>query len=153
MRERLSFNQAVIAEHHRHPSNASGARRRWLWLTMILAGAALLLGGCIYPGQRDQEAVATPSAGYASDEIAAVAATGAVHSSTPVKSGKFGEGQATVGEQYFSALGVPCRKVLFISSAGGSGRELTVCMEKGGMWATAPDIFSGPVAAAAVPQP
>ena len=120
---------------------------RGLWLTVILGVlGGLAASGCIHPSRYEQTQ-ATPAAGYAADEIAAVAATGAVHSSTPVHGGRFGEGQATVGEQYFSALGIPCRKVLFVASGGGTGRELTVCMEKNGVWSTAPDIFSGPVVA------
>ena len=153
MRARSRFHPAGAAELRRSPEHRpSGLRTRGLWLTIALGlAAAAVLAGCVHPSQYNREAAATPAAGYAADEIAAVAATGAVHSSVPVHSGRFGEGQATVGEQYFSALGIPCRKVMFVGSAGGSSRELTVCMEKNGVWSTAPDIFSGPVVAAAKP--
>ena len=154
MRKRSSFNPAgtgarpLCSPAH----NPSGARRRGLRPGLLLSLlAAVVLFGCVHPSQYGQEATATPAAGYAADEIAAVAATGAIHASTPVHGGKFGDGQATVGEQYFSAYGIPCRKVLFVSSGGGSSRELTVCMEKNGVWSTAPDIFSGPVVAAIQP--
>lgn len=124
---------------------------RSLRLTILLSvGLALALTGCIHSSdvgrtaetKAEAKAEAAPSVGYASDEIAAAAATGAVHSSATVRDGRFGEGQVTVGEQYFSALGIPCRKVMFVGSGG--GRELVACMEKKGVWATAPDIFAGP---------
>lgn len=60
-----------------------------------------------------------------------------------VAASQYGPGQATLGENYLSALGLPCRRVFFVANTG-EHRHLTVCAEKDGVWVTAPDIFAEP---------
>lgn len=53
----------------------------------------------------------------------------------------YGRGWASVGEPYLSALGLPCRSVVFVNE-NQERYDLAVCAEKNGAWATAPNIFA-----------
>jgi hypothetical protein len=81
-----------------------------------------------------------PPAAKAADAIAAAVVGKPAQSTNYVGASVLGEGQVLVGEQYFSALGLPCRRATFLGQTG-QGQPLAVCAEKNGVWATAPDIF------------
>lgn len=57
-----------------------------------------------------------------------------------VANSQFGPGRAAVGAKYLSALGMPCRPVVFVNNSG-DRYNLAVCAEKDNVWATAPPIF------------
>lgn len=53
----------------------------------------------------------------------------------------YGRGWASVSEPYLSALGLPCRSVIFFSE-NQERYDLAVCAESNGVWSTAPNIFA-----------
>lgn len=104
------------------------------WLIPIL-----LLSGC---ASQTKGAVAAQNPGKADDALAAaVAGAGSAGSLIDVSGSHLGNGRASVGAQYMSAVGIACRPVVFIND-GGEKYNLAVCAEKNGLWTTAPNIFA-----------
>jgi len=75
----------------------------------------------------------------AADPLAVAASAGST-GEVYLDNGPWGPGKVALGEKYLSALGQTCRRAAFISLAG-QRRDLAVCQEKPGLWATAQDIF------------
>lgn len=110
---------------------------RWL---ILLSALAFFISGCA-AANAGRDSAAAPQPGRPADEIAALASENAAGSHS-VNVSPCGGGTATLGEVYFSALGVACRRVIFMDYAG-RRHDLAVCDESGGgLWSTAPDIFS-----------
>ena len=75
----------------------------------------------------------------AADPLAVAASAGAA-GELQLNDGPWGPGTAVLGEKYLSALGQTCRRADFTTPTG-QRRDLAVCQERPGRWATAPDIF------------
>lgn len=93
------------------------------------------LSGCA--GQNRQAAGSGAKSGDALAQAVLDSGPGYVN----VNEGPYGRGWASVGEPYLSALGLPCRPVVFVNEAQ-ERYDLAVCAEKNGLWATAPNIFA-----------
>lgn len=107
------------------------------WGGLWLAATVLTMASCA--GSRPNGPPSASQAG-ALDAIAAIVVGNPVHSTNYVDHSQMGGGRVIVGERYFSALGIPCQRAMFVNP-GGQEYDLAVCAEKSGDWATAPDIF------------
>lgn len=119
-------------------------KRAWpfrLWL----AGLALIIviSGCAGFGKINR---AKPPPRQ-SDQLAEAVMRQDGASVISVADSQYGPGQATLGTSYLSAMGQPCRQLLFVSDYG-QRHNLSICSESDGAWVTAPDVFADPVAPA-----
>lgn len=99
----------------------------WVWVSA--------LGGCA-----GQSSKAAGSGNKSADELA-MAVTNSGPGYISVAESPYGRGWAAAGEPYMSALGLPCRRVVFVNE-NQDRYDLAVCAEKGGVWSTAPSIFA-----------
>lgn len=96
---------------------------------------AATLGGCAGSTQK------TAGSGHRSADDLALAVANANPGYVNVAASPYGRGLADVGEPYMSALGLPCRPVVFLTE-NEDRYDLAVCAEKNGVWSTAPNIFA-----------
>lgn len=115
---------------------AAGLRSHWLSMLILI----LLISGCA--GVGFDRLGLDRLVSRQSDPLAAAVMDGAGASVIMVPDSQFGPGQATLGESYLSAVGLPCRQVFFTATATGERHNLAVCTEKEGLWVTAPDVFA-----------
>lgn len=114
--------------------------RSWRKQATLILALAFCLPGCVTAGGGLNQRPAAELQGHQPlDEIAALAAENS-SGSRQISVSPFGGGTATLGESYFSALGLPCRRVFFVDNYG-KRHNLAVCDETGGVWKTVPDIF------------
>lgn len=118
--------------------NLKAAWRPRHWLSMLIL--ILLISGCAGVGLEGLSLDKLVS--RQSDPLAAAVMDGAGSSVIMIPDSQFGPGQATLGESYLSAAGLPCRQVFFTATATGERHNLAVCTEKEGLWTTAPDVFA-----------
>lgn len=112
-----------------------GSLKRGLAVLFICTVWVAALGGCA--GQSSKVA---GSGNKSADDLAlAVANSGPGYVS--VAKSPYGRGWAAAGEPYMSALGFPCRRVVFVNE-NQDRYDLAVCAEKNGIWSTAPNIFA-----------
>ncbi|MDR2726209.1 MAG: hypothetical protein LBC90_09190 [Candidatus Adiutrix sp.] len=115
--------------------NGPRAWRRARWTLAVVAVFFSL--ACVGSGQLRTSGLNSPAP--ADDPLAAAAAFGTT-GQVDMLEGPWGPGRAVFGEKYLSALGQTCRRAAFIAVTG-QHRDLAVCQDGKGRWATAPDIF------------